>query len=158
MEGPFIGETPKDVRNKCPDCRSNAAAKMSIEDFPVDNRDMVLEAMESGADFYKCGACQKRWAVVKAPAGYDPLEDGPGSVVKDLMVPHTKGPRGAPNNRRIRRASEALARRAVDRNIRMAKASGDYQDDLTSRPAPLSEEERKRARNARKKATQEKRR
>jgi len=131
-------------------------AKVGVEDFPQEHRDMVREAIESGADFYRCEACKKRWAVVRAPAGFDPLGAGPDSVVKDLVAPQIKRPGEAPTNRRHRRANEAISRRLLQRNKRLAGAH--YQEDPQPRPPPQTDAERKRARNAKKKAAQEKRR
>lgn len=153
MEGPRIG-TPKDVRAKCPDCRSDAVVKLALEDFPAESEAMVRDAMGQGADFYGCKACSKRWAVLRVKMEQpDPLADQ--NLVEDLVLgQEKKRAAGANTGRRQRRAMEAWNRRLLERNKRMAKASGDYTEDPAPRPPPMTEEERKRARNARKKAAQ----
>lgn len=145
-----IGPTPSNVRKVCPDCGAIGIREMKVEDFDSPaHRAMAAEAIEQGAVLYSCGACGKRWAVLKVSAEQARALAGvPDGSLDNL--PAEAPPMGPTPSRRQRRAVTAHNERLLAKNKRLAGIAPEPPVRLVA-PEPG---ELRKMRNAKKKARQ----
>lgn len=139
---PRIGEEAERPRLACPGCKAKPPRQLGVDDFPVDARMGVEQAVADGADFFGCDACGKRWAVMRQR-----MVKGEDGVVSLEPVRRAPPPARKSAVRRVRRAQESINARAIKRNERLAARSG----EPVERPLPvvptLTPEEQRKARN-----------